>query len=63
MTHGVNPAVKEVQTPDLQAVGDRGRIKSHRQELPTRDDTLLPSRQPGEQNVGSGQLTPIIALN
>ena len=63
MAHGVDPAVKEVETPDLQAIRDRARIETERQDLRPSDDTMLPRRQFSQRNVGCAMLTPIIRLN
>jgi hypothetical protein len=55
--------VKEVETPDLQAIRDGALIEAERQELQPRHHPVLPRRQFGQRNVGCAELTPIIRLN
>jgi hypothetical protein len=45
-----------VETPDVQAIRDRLPIEAERDELASRHDAMLPSRQFGEQNVGCAEL-------
>jgi hypothetical protein len=54
VTHGVNPAVKEVETPDPAAIRDRVVIEPRPEELRERDHPVLPSSDFGDQNVGCG---------
>jgi hypothetical protein len=54
--------MKEVKTPNLAAVRNRFAVEPERQHLRSRDDSMLPTSQPGEQTVGSGQLGGTIAL-
>ena len=55
MTDRVNPAVKEVETPDTEAVSDGVTGKAAGQQLLLSHHAVLPSRQSGDQNVGCGQ--------
>lgn len=54
--------MKEMETPGLQAVFDRTRADPKRQHLSPSDHSMLPSSQSGEQIVGCGWLTRIIAV-
>ena len=63
MTHGVNPAVKEVERSDAAAVLDRARTEPERSELRRRDHTVLPRGQFGQQNVGCAELGLTMRLN
>ena len=56
VTHGVDPAVKEVQTSDANAVLDRARTEPELQQLRVRHHAMLPRRQFGQRDVGCGQL-------
>jgi hypothetical protein len=56
MTDGVNPAVKEVETPDLEAIFDRLPIKAERHELGACHHAVLPSRLFGQRDVGCAEL-------
>ena len=51
VAHGVNPAVKEVETPDAAAGLDRAAPKPS-PELRQRHHAMLPRRQFGQRNVG-----------
>jgi hypothetical protein len=55
VTHGVNPAMKEVETPDTEAVLDGVAVETDGEQLRLSYDPVLWSRQPGDQNVGCGQ--------
>jgi hypothetical protein len=44
VAHGVNPAVKEVETPDAAAILDRARTEAEVPELRDRHHAMLPSR-------------------
>ena len=55
MTHGVNPAVKEVETSDAQAVLDGVAVETDGEQLRLSHDPVLRSRQSGDQDVGCGQ--------
>ena len=57
MAHGVNPAVKEVETPDLEAILDRLPTETERAELAPRHHTMLPRGQFGQRNLGCAELT------
>jgi hypothetical protein len=63
VAHGVDPAVKEVETPDLEAILDRARAEAESRELRARHDPMLPSRQFGQRNVGCGDLTLTMRVN
>lgn len=52
MTHGVNPAMKEMETPDSEAILDRVRIQANRNQLGASDHSMLPSRQPSKKDIG-----------
>jgi hypothetical protein len=52
VAHGVDPAVKEVQPPDLEAIRDRARVEPERHELHPRHHAMLPRRQFGQRNLG-----------
>jgi hypothetical protein len=54
VTHGVDPAVKEVKTPDAAAVLDRVTVKAGGDQLRLADHTMLPSRQSGDRDLGCG---------
>jgi hypothetical protein len=55
------PPVKAVQTPHAAAIGDRVAVQTGREQLPLRDDSVLPSRQPGERDLGCGHSVGTIA--
>ena len=63
MAHGVNPAVKEVETPDAAAICDSVAVESGGEQLEERDHSVLPSGDLGDQNVGCGRFVGIIAMN
>jgi hypothetical protein len=54
--------MKKEQTSNLAAMRDRIPVKPQGQQLSPGHDSMLPSRQPGEQTVGCGQLGGTIAL-
>jgi hypothetical protein len=54
VAHGVNPAVKEVETSDAAAIRDSLAVQFGGEQLRDRDHPMLRSRQPGEPNVGCG---------
>jgi hypothetical protein len=56
VTDGVHPAVKEVETPDLEAILDRVPPEAERLELAAGHDTVLPSGQFGQFRVGCAAL-------
>jgi hypothetical protein len=56
VTHGVNPAVKEVETPDLEAILDRVPLEAERLQLAAGHHTVLPSGQFGQFRVGCAEL-------
>jgi hypothetical protein len=62
MAHGVDPAMKEVQTPDREAVLNRTGTDPKRQQLSPSHHAMLPGCQLSEQTVGCGQLGMTIAL-
>jgi hypothetical protein len=47
--------VKEVETPDAEAVRDRVAIKTGGEQLQLSHNAVLRSRQTGDQNVGCDQ--------
>jgi hypothetical protein len=57
VTHGVNPAVKEVETPDLEAIRDRVPVEAQRPQLGPNHHAMLPSGNFGQRNVGCAELT------
>jgi hypothetical protein len=57
VAHGVHPSVKEVETPDLEAIFDRLPVETQRAELGPRHHAMLPSRQFGQFRVGCAELT------
>jgi hypothetical protein len=54
--------MKEVETPDAAAIGDRVMVEPGREELEGRDHSMLPGGHPGDQNVGCGVFMGIIAI-
>ena len=62
MTHGVNPAMKEVETPDAAAIRDSVAVEARGEQLQNRHHAVLPSCQPGDRNVGCGQFMGTIAM-
>jgi hypothetical protein len=52
VTDGINPPVKEEETPGLQAVLDRTRVDTEPYQLSPSDHSMLPTRQAGEKTVG-----------
>jgi hypothetical protein len=56
VTDGVNPAVKEVETPDLEAILDSVPLEAERSELAPGHHTVLPSGQFGQFRVGRAAL-------
>ena len=52
MAHGINPAVKEVETPDLAAIGDSVAVKSSGEQLRDRDHSMLRSGHSGDRDLG-----------
>ena len=54
MAHGVDPAVKEMETPDAAAIGDGVVVKPRGEQLDDRDHPVLPGGDSGDQNVGCG---------
>ena len=63
MAHGVDPAVKEVETPDLEAILDRARTEAKFDELRERHHAVLPRRQFGQFRVGCAELGLTMRLN
>jgi hypothetical protein len=44
VAHGINPSVKEVETPDLAAIRDRARAEAECRELRPGHHAMLPRR-------------------
>jgi hypothetical protein len=63
MAYGVNPAVKEVEAPDVAAIRNGGAVQTCGEQLRLSDHSMLPSRQSGDQNVGCAEFVGIIATN
>jgi hypothetical protein len=63
VAHGVNPAVKEVETFDLAVVRSRARPEAQCRGLRPRHDAMLPRRQFGQRDVGCGELMLTMRLN
>ena len=63
MTDGVDPAVKEVETPDAAAIGDSVAVEAGAEQLHDRDHPVLPSGQLGQPNVGCAEFVGTIATN
>ena len=61
MAHGVDPAVKEMQTPDTAAVLDGVAVQAGGEQLRLTDHPMLPSRQAGDPNIGCDHSVGIIA--
>jgi hypothetical protein len=53
--------VKEVEAPDLAAILDGVAIKTRGDQLPLGHHPMLPSRQPGDRNIGCGHSVETIA--
>jgi hypothetical protein len=63
MTHGVHPAVKEVETPDAAAIRDSVTVQADGEQLRDRHHSMLPSRHVGQRNVGCAEFVGTIAMN
>jgi hypothetical protein len=53
--------MNEMQTPHAAAIGDAVAVQTGRDQLPLRHDSMLPSRQPGERDLGCGHSVGTIA--
>ena len=49
--HGVNPAMKAMKAAGCEPAVDRVVTQAERDELPSRDDAVLPAREPGDSQV------------
>jgi hypothetical protein len=63
VAHGVDPAVKTMQAPDAATIGDGIVIETGSKQLRDRNHPMLRSGDPGDQNVGCGELLGTIAMN
>ena len=63
MAHGVDPAVKEMETPELAAILDHPRAEAEPHELGPRHDAMLQRCQFGQRNVGCADLGLTLSLN
>ncbi len=63
MTHGVDAAMKEVQTPDLAAIRDSVAVQTDGEQLRDRDHPMLRSSQFGQRRVGCAEFVGTIAMN
>jgi hypothetical protein len=53
--------MKEMQTPHAAAIGDRVAVQAGGDQLPLRHHSVLPSREPGERDLGCGHSVGTIA--
>jgi hypothetical protein len=63
VAHGVNPAVKEVETSDAAAIRDSVAVQFGGEQLRDRDHPMLRGCQSGDQNVGCAEFVGTIAMN